>query len=294
MKVIIYGSNGWIASYLKNHLLNQSIEFYCSEHRVDDEKLIEEELLRENPTHMLCMIGKTHGTYEGNYIPTIDYLEKPGKLQENIRDNLYCPLILAFLAQKHSKHLTYFGTGCIFNYDDTHPFADQSNGFNEEDKPNFFGSSYSIVKGFTDRLMHQFDSSVLNIRIRMPITADYNKRNFITKIISYDKICSIPNSMSVLPDILPIIVQMMLNKETGTYNMVNPGLISHNEILELYREIVNPNFTWKNFTIDEQDQILASKRSNNYLSTDKLSNKYSIPDIKDSIRLIMHELKNYS
>jgi hypothetical protein len=34
------------------------------------------------------------------------------------------------------------GTGCIFEYDDTHPYGDPETGFTEEDTPNFFGSSY--------------------------------------------------------------------------------------------------------------------------------------------------------
>ena len=37
--------------------------------------------------------------------------------------------------------------------------------------------------------------------------------------------------MTVLNDIFPIIYDMMLNKKVGKYNMTNPGLISHNEIL---------------------------------------------------------------
>ena len=51
--------------------------------------------------------------------------------------------------------------------------------------------------------MHNFEDNVLNLRIRMPITGDYNKRNFITKITTYEYICSIPNSMTVLPELLP-------------------------------------------------------------------------------------------
>ena len=42
--------------------------------------------------------------------------------------------------------------------------------------------------------------NVLNLRIRMPITGEPNARNFITKITNYEKICSIKNSMTVLPE----------------------------------------------------------------------------------------------
>ena len=100
--------------------------------------------------------------------------------------------------------------------------------------------------------MHQFPDNVLNLRIRMPIIGEDNSRNFITKITNYAKICSIPNSMTVLPELLPIALDMMIKEETGTINLTNPGVISHNEILEMYRELVNPEFTWANFTIEEQ------------------------------------------
>jgi len=66
----------------------------------------------------------------------------------------------------------------------------------------FFGSSYSIVKGFTDRLMKLYGDSALTVRIRMPITDEFNERNFITKITNYQKVCSIPNSMTVLNELL--------------------------------------------------------------------------------------------
>ena len=103
-----------------------------------------------------------------------DYLEQEGKLVDNIRDNLYAPMNLALLCQKLDIHLTYLGTGCIFEFDDQHPLGKVSTGFNEEDKPNFVGSSYSVVKGFTDQLMHRFEDSCLNLRVRMPIVGEDN------------------------------------------------------------------------------------------------------------------------
>ena len=43
--------------------------------------------------------------------------------------------------------MTYYGTGCIFHYDDEHPIGGK--GFSEEDKPNFTGSYYSHTKVWT-------------------------------------------------------------------------------------------------------------------------------------------------
>jgi hypothetical protein len=158
---------------------------------------------------------------------------------------------LALICKKYNIHYTNIGTGCIYKFDDNHPLGNDKTGFTEEEQPNFFGSSYSTVKSFLDQLM-KHNENVLNLRIRMPTTDISEPRNYITKLTKYEYICSIPNSITVLNDFLPIIFDMMIQKHTGTFNMVNPGLISHNEILEMYRNIVNPDFQWKNFSEEHQ------------------------------------------
>jgi dTDP-glucose 4,6-dehydratase len=284
MNLLIYGSNGWIGNQVINYLDTTNINYIKGSSRVDNINDIEKEIELHKPTHILSLIGRTHGKINDKIYTTIDYLEEPGKLDENVRDNLFSPLILAILCKKNNIHFTYLGTGCIFEYDKDHPFGEEINGFMEESLPNFKGSSYSIVKGYTDRLMHLYDN-VLNLRIRMPINAENNARNFITKITNYEKICSIPNSMTVLPELIPLAIDMLKNNIVGTVNLTNPGLISHNEILELYKEIVDPTFTWNNFTIQEQNEILSSARSNNYLDTTKLESLYpNVKNIKDSIK----------
>jgi len=281
MKFLIYGHQGWIGGQVVS-LIKHGYEVILGEARIDDEKNVETEILKHHPDRIISLTGRTHG--EG--INTIDYLEKPGKLVDNVRDNLYGPLTLAILGKKYNIHVTYLGTGCIFTDNE------ENTDFTEDAKPNFFGSSYSIVKGFTDRLMKQFESNVLNVRIRMPITGTNNPRNFITKITKYEKICSIANSMTVLPELLPVMVDMSKRKTTGTINLTNPGAITHNEILEMYKEIIDPTFTWKNFSLEEQAKVLASGRSNNHLNTDKLQAMYPhVLPIKESVRKVLEKMK---
>jgi nucleoside-diphosphate-sugar epimerase len=286
-KVLVFGGDGWIGSKVVSLLLSQKVDVCKAKSRADDYLAIIKEIEEiKGVTHVMSFIGRTHGTFEGNKIETIDYLEKPGKLVENIRDNLFAPVLLANICKQKNIHFTYMGTGCIFDYDDIHLFGDETTGFTEDDKPNFFGSSYSIVKGYTDQLMHLLnDDTTLNVRIRMPITDEFNKRNFITKITNYSKVCSIPNSMTVLDDLLPVMIELSLQNKVGTVNLTNPGLITHNEILEMYKSIVDPSFTWNNFTIEEQNQILASKRSNNCLNTTNLEHltNNKVKNIKDAV-----------
>ena len=287
--VLVFGGNGWIGSKVCELLKEMNVNYTKAVSRADDYESIKNEIVSHGSiTHIMSFIGRTHGVYENKVIGTIDYLEKPGKLVENLRDNLYAPLILSSLAIELGLHFTYLGTGCIFDYDNIHLMGDEKTGFTEKDDPNFFGSSYSIAKGYTDKIMRNlFDKHVLNVRIRMPITDEIHHRNFITKIVNYEKVCSIPNSMTVLNNLLPVMIKMSLANEVGTINLTNPGLISHNEILEMYNQIVDNSFTWKNFTIEEQNQVLASKRSNNCLDTSKLEKYENVKTIKEAVRDVL-------
>lgn len=292
MNILVLGHNGWIGSMMCNLLREQNISYFTTDIRPNNKKVFEQLLIDTKPTHIMSFIGRTSGSIGDKIYNTIDYLEQEGKIKENVRDNLFSPLVVAILAKKYGIHYTYLGTGCIFKFDETHELGNTNTGFNEEDVPNFFGSSYSVVKGYTDELMHLLEDTVLNLRIRMPITGKHEPRNFITKITKYEYICSVPNSMTVLPELLPYVIDMAKNNVTGTINLTNPGLISHNEILEMYKQYVDSNFTWKNFSQEEQRKILDADRSNNCLDTTRLEIMYpEIENIKCSVLNIIKSWK---
>src|SRR3954466_1712476 len=86
---------------------------------------------------------------------------------------------------------------------------------------------------------------------------------------------------------LPVSIILAENNETGIYNFTNPGAISHNEVLALFKKHVRPDFTWKNFTVEEQSKILKAGRSNCELDTTKLVTKMKeygveIPEVHDA------------
>ena len=144
--ILIFGAKGWIGSQLFSLFKDApNLEWVKSSSvRCQNKEEIVKELDLLQPTHVISCIGRTHGKVGAVEIPTIDYLEEPGKLVENITDNLYAPLLLAHLCNERSIHYTYMGTGCIFENNSV------KSEFTESDLPNFFGSSYSIVKGITE------------------------------------------------------------------------------------------------------------------------------------------------
>ena len=146
------------------------------------------------------------------------------------------------LCLKGIHHLLY-ATGCIIEYDAEHTIGGQ--GFTEEDSANFHGSfySHSKVTHFTMSFLSYSTNSPLSnpflrpsskyytttctLRVRMPISDDLSHRNFVTKIVKYDRVVNIPNSMTTLTDMLPVSLVMAERKLTGIFNFCNPGAISH-------------------------------------------------------------------
>jgi hypothetical protein len=71
----------------------------------------------------------------------------------------------------------------------------------------------------------------------------------------------------------PLSLLLSATSTVGIYNFTNPGAISHNEVLSLYRDIVSPSFTWSNFTLSGQALVIKAERSNCMLDTSKLEKK---------------------
>ena len=84
MKILIYGSKGWIGKQVLNYLNNEKIYYIEGNERVNNVDELEKEIESINPTHILSLIGRTHGKIGDKIISTIDYLEEEGKLVENI------------------------------------------------------------------------------------------------------------------------------------------------------------------------------------------------------------------
>merc|ERR1711894_430494 len=88
--------------------------------------------------------------------------------------------------------------------------------------------------------------------------------------MGYERVVNIPNSMTVLTEMLPASLAMAQKGLTGVYNFTNPGVISHNEVLDLYIKYIDPTYHYTNFTEEEQNEVIKAPRSNNELDTTKL------------------------
>lgn len=273
---LIIGKNGWIGCLLQKLFTDLGIKFSLSNSRLENKTELKQEIENIKPTNIICCAGITGR-------PNVDWCED--HQIETIRTNVTGTLNLADICEELKIHCTLFATGCIYEYDKEHPIGGK--GFTEEDIPNFTNSFYSKTKGMVDQILKSY-SYMLVLRVRMPISNNLAPRCFITKISQYKRVVNIPNSMTVLHTMLPISVLLSLKNTTGIFNFTNPGVISHNECLELYKTYIDNNFTYTNFTLEEQDKILKAGRSNNFLDTTKLEKELpeniQIPFVKDAVK----------
>jgi len=203
-KYLIFGKNGWIGGKLIDLLKEQGKTVVLGQSRLENREALFAELDEVKPTHVLDAAGVTGR-------PNIDWCET--HQVETIRTNVIGTLNLAEGCHLKGIHMTLYATGCIFEYDEKHPIGGP--GFTEEDAPNFFGSFYSKTKAYMEDMLKSY-KNVCILRVRMPISDDLNPRNFVTKIVSYDRVVDVPNSMTVLTDLLPISLIMSQRKLTGT------------------------------------------------------------------------------
>jgi len=288
MEILFFGATGWIGSDLVSLLSARSdCRVHLATSRLDDIPALIAELTRycgpssDHPkvTHIVLAAGLTGR-------PNVDWCED--HRWEVVQTNILGPSILAWFAAKYSIHLTYLGTGCIFEYDAEHPLGGK--GFTETDIPNFDKSYYSETKIITEKILKEVPTALI-LRIRMPLSADLHPRSFLTKITKYSKVVDVPNSMTVLPELVPTIPEMMAQSITGIINFTNPGTISHSEMLALYQKYVDPEFTWETFSLEEQAKILKAGRSNNCMDASRLVSLFpQIRPIQESIIDLMQSI----
>jgi UDP-glucose 4,6-dehydratase len=272
--VLVYGSRGWIGGKLMQLLkaMNESatvVEVFEGRVRLEDTAGLWQELRTLAPTHVICAAGITGR-------PNIDWCERHAA--ETVAVNLEGTATLSLFCARLGVHFTNFATGCIYAGGETVCFS-------EDDEPNFAGSLYSRTKIHAEKIQRgAAGSSTLLLRLRMPIDSDFgNSRNLVNKLCRYSRLVDLPNSVSVLPELLPIALHMALRGTTGVFNLTNPGWTTPADIREAFDKVRVEHNVYRSlpplsgFVRETNAQSLVSsgvivaQRSNCVLDASKLS-----------------------
>lgn len=246
MKTLIFG-NGFLGKRMADYLDADLISA-----RITSPEDIEASIIQK-PDIIINAVAKTGR-------PNVDWCED--NKEETYFANVEVPKMLAAYADREGIRMVQFSSGCIYEGDKG------GAGFTEDDAPNFEGSYYSHTKAEAERALAKYDN-ILTLRPRMPITAIPSERNLINKLLGYKSIIEVPNSVTVIEDLLPTLKGLIEGGHTGTFNVVNPEPVTHKEILELYEQYSGKSLG-KTY-IPASELRVKAPRSNTVLSMNKLA-----------------------
>lgn len=272
-KILIFGAKGWLANKLAGFLDNAHLA------SVDIAKPRDVAMALDlvKPDVVINAAGKTGR-------PNIDWCED--HKAETYYSNVTGAVVLAKACSERNIYFVHLSSGCIFEGESPFP-----GGWTEEDVPNPV-SYYGQTKVEAEFRLLDMDGKILMIRLRMPVDKEPGIRNLITKITRYPKVIDVINSVTVVDDLLNATAYLVDCQHTGIFNVVNPVPVRHREILEWYRELVDPNHSYETITVEQMyEQGLAKAgRSNCVLSTEKLENTgIKLPDAPEAIKNCLRE-----
>jgi len=258
-KVLIFG-HGFIG-------LRIAEELQCdiTNKKINSFKDVQEEIDKYDPKIIINCVGHTGKR-------NVDDCEIDK--DKNLMANTFVPIILAEVALRNNLKLIHVSSGCIYNFDYEHQEP-----ITEEIIPDYYDLFYSRSKVYADNslnfLSKQFN--VLILRIRIPLDNKMHSRNILNKLVKFDKVTDIPNSITYIPDFMKVLKHLIEIDAKGIYNVVNKGGLRHPELLEVYKKYV-PEFKYNVIGLDE----LNLPRTNLVLSTQKLEDSgFKVRDIHD-------------
>ncbi len=184
----------------------------------------------------------------------------------------------------------HISSGCIYD--------EYEKEFTEDDPPNFGmfsdrSSFYSKTKHAAELLMRDLTDTYI-FRIRIPFTCDSTPRNYINKLLGYDTLISLVNSITCVEEFTDMLYRMIDSRDIysipwGIYNAVNPGPVSAEDVTSIMSDYGFMNLNWKFIDIDELDT--KANRSNCVLSDNKLQSiGYGFKDTTESLKSTLEKL----
>lgn len=183
--------------------------------------------------------------------------------------------VLPGVIQAACEHLDlpwgHVSSGCIFT-----GAKEDGSGFTEADPPNFSFrqnncSFYSGCKALGEEVLETAEKCYI-WRLRIPFDSFDSPRNYITKMLTYDRLLNARNSLSHLGEFVESCVTCWTKRvDFGVYNLTNPGSVTTQEVVEM---ITRHGLSHKQFSFFESEDDfmkLAARtpRSNCVLDSSK-------------------------
>lgn len=182
---------------------------------------------------------------------------------KTLMSNTFVPLILAESCLRRHIKFVHISSGCIYHYD-----YKKDRPIVESKVPDFFELFYSRTKIYAERALEVLAQryGVLILRIRIPLDNRPHPRNILTKLLSFQKVITLANSVTYIPDFIDALKHLIKTDARGLYNVVNEGGLKYPDLLDIYKKYV-PDFKYE--VLDHKK--LGLVRTNLLMSSKKLA-----------------------
>lgn len=155
---------------------------------------------------------------------------------------------------------------------------------------------YSWTKVWAENLLEDLARrhglKVLILRPRQLLSAMVSPRNAVTKLLTYRTFIDTANSCTIVEDLMTVTDTLVARGATGTYNVVNPGIITPYEIALLLKEIIKPDMVIEKISKDVLNSMTLAKRVDCVLSGEKLAMLgITLTDIHERLREMLYQFK---
>lgn len=250
MVTVIFGAGGYVGRKFTN-LFNFSFAPSSSEVDASNYKELEAYLDDIRPDRIINCAGFTGK-------PNVDQCEKPDVKSAVIDGNIKIPLNLADYCLDKDIQFGHVSSGCIYS---------GTGGFGPDDEPNFTyedGSFYSTTKAIAERMIKPKGAYIW--RLRIPFDGVPDPRNYITKLLTYDKVFGAPNSYSELGD-FAVACLKSFKQDPRVFNLTNQGYLEFEEVVELLKRYLPEA---EKLQVVDFPKNLIAPRSNCTLEADPL------------------------
>ncbi len=274
MRILTLGK-GFVSDHLPYPVISDRV--------IPDDIAIRLMLKAYKPDVLINCIGKTGR-------PNVDWCEE--HKAETYMANVTLPAILASECEKLGIHLIHIGSGCIYFGESPNKksfagftLTETDTGWTEDDFANP-KSFYSQTKYAADLTIGSM-SNVSILRIRMPVSRKNDPRNFINKVKNYSQVIDIPNSMTLMDDLVRCVDWAAKENKTGIYHVTNNQPITAAQVMREYQKY-QPLHKFEVIDEGELDKLTLAKRSNCLLNTDKLRESgFTMSPSEDGLKACM-------
>jgi len=293
--VILLGGTGYVGQAFSRMLHSRDISFVAVSRLSCD---------ATEPGNLSSLLREFRATFVVNCAgftgkPNVDACER--QKFECLKGNALLPGVIKGVCDDLGIAWGHVSSGCIFTGDRGVSGSDRGViGFAETDVPNFSFrqnncSFYSGTKALGEEILgyrevlspegrriweNREEATGYLWRLRIPFNEEDSPRNFLTKLMTYDRLLDARNSLSQLDEFVRACWECRERQLAfGIYNVTNPGSITAREVVELIRQ--SPvgrklGAAGKQFEFFENEYEFMSlaalaPRSNCVLDTNKLS-----------------------